>query len=142
MKAELDWLKGMNFVAKSEGGHRVVMDTQVESGGEASAPSPMEYQLMALLGCTAMDVVPILEKMKVPFSRFQIFAEAQRASEHPRVLTSVNLLFRLHAKKDAEPSLRRAVELSQTKYCSVSAMIAKTAKIEYSVEVVDDSTAV
>ncbi|MGH6830407.1 MAG: OsmC family protein [bacterium] len=142
MNAELEWLKGMTFVVRSGSGHRVVMDTKSEGGGENSAPSPMENVLMALLGCTAVDVIAILKKKKLRFSRLQVLAEAERAADHPRVFTSVTLVYRLFGDKSAASALKAAVALSQEKYCSVSAMVRKTAKLDYSLEVVPDAEAV
>ncbi len=93
----------------------------------------MELVLMALCGCTAMDIVTILRKKREPFTGLTVSAAAEQAAESPRVFTSVKLTYRVSGAV-SEKAMQDAVHLSETKYCSVAAMISKTAKIEYAIE--------
>jgi len=125
---------GTTFVAKANSNHWVVMDAKKEVGGSEAANSPMELVLMGLGGCTAMDVETILKKMKVPVEQFEIEIEADRSEEHPKVYTKIDLTFHFWGKDLPTDRLERAVELSETKYCSVSAMLKNSVDIKTSVE--------
>ncbi len=141
MKAEMEWKGGMLFSGVTESGHEVRVDAGPGGGGVNSAPSPMELVLIALMGCTGMDVVSILQKMKTPIKGLRLSVEAERATQPPRVYTSLKLRYSLYAPKTCEQEFQKAVELSQKKYCSVSAMLKKTANISYFLEVIEDGTA-
>ena len=125
-------LKGkLAFEGKTESGHSVLMDTKPESGGEGKAPSPMELVIMALGGCTGIDVVSILKKMRVNLESMTINIDSERATEHPKVFTKINLEYNFTGRNIKEDDVKRAIELSQQKYCSVSAMLKETAEITY-----------
>jgi len=98
-----------------------------------TAPGPMEYVLMALCACTATDVVSILRKKREPFSAVRVRAEAERAKEPPTVYTEIKLIYTIGGKV-AKKSAEDAVRLSKEKYCSVSQIVSKTAKITYAIE--------
>jgi putative redox protein len=128
------WTGGRQFVHRSATGHALVTDTPVDSGGANSAPTPMELVIMALAGCTGVDVVSILEGMRQPVRALEITAEYERADDHPRVFTRIELRYRLHG--DLDPArVDRAVALSKDKYCSVSAMLGGTVQIMHTVEI-------
>lgn len=139
MKAEMEWKGGMLFSGVTESGHEVRVDARPV--GVNSAPSPMELVLIALMGCTGMDVVSILQKMKTPIKGLRLSVEAERATQPPRVYTSLKLRYSLYAPKTCQQEFQKAVELSQKKYCSVSAMLKKTASITCFLEVIEDGTA-
>lgn len=118
------WTGGRRFVHRSHTGHALVTDTPAEHGGGGTAPSPMELVVMGLAGCTAVDVASILEGMRQPLRALTVSAGFERADDHPRVFTRIALHYRLEG--DLDPArVERAVALSQDKYCSVSAMLAR-----------------
>jgi putative redox protein len=131
MKAKVKWSEGLQFVGTAESGHALVLDTHAEVGGLEAGPSPMELVLLALGGCTGMDVVSILKKMRVEWARFEIGLEAERAEEHPKAFTKIHLTYRIWGADIPEDKLKKAIDLSLERYCSVGAMLGKRAKITY-----------
>ena len=97
----------------------------------------MELVLIALAGCTAMDVVDVLRKKRQPLVGLDVHVEAMRADEHPRVYTQIELVYHLRGKDLSKDAVARAIELSESKYCSVGAMLGKTAKIKTRYEIVN-----
>jgi putative redox protein len=122
------WAGGMRFVHRSASGHAVVTDAPAASGGGGSAPSPMEMVILGLIGCTGVDVVSILHKMKQPLASLEVSATSERAEEHPRVYTRIHVTYTLRGDLDAK-KVHRAVALSEKTYCSVTAMLRGTAEI-------------
>ncbi len=133
MKLEFQWHPEMQIVATTPSGHRVVMDNAEGDTG----PRPMELVLVALGGCTGMDVVSILRRMRVDFEDFRIEIEARRKESHPRVYVQVHLKYIFTGKDLPLRKLERAVELSQNKYCSVTAMLRCTATVTHEIVVHD-----
>lgn len=133
-EAVVTWSGGMAFAGRTGSGHEVVMDARVEVGGEDKGPRPTELLLAALGGCTGMDVVSILRKMRIEFDKLEMAIEAEEGTEHPRAFTSFQMVYRLWGKDVPEASYRRAVELSQSTYCSVSALYKKGASVGYRLE--------
>ena len=126
--ASAKWTEKMQFHATGNSGHSLTVD-----GDNKVANSPMELVLIALCGCTASDVVNILQKKREDLKGLTVTAHAEKAKEPPRVYTEIKLLYRIHgnvSRKAAED----AVRLSEGKYCSVSAMLGKTARITYAIE--------
>jgi putative redox protein len=133
MIASAEWKQGRIFAGRSESGHAITFDATAE---HTAGPSPMEAVLTALCACTAVDVVGILEKKREPLTGLTVSAQAEQPADAPRVFTSIHLTYRVHGnvtKKAAED----AVSLSKTKYCSVSLMLEKAVKIDYSIEYAD-----
>ena len=128
IKVELKQAYGMTVIARANSNHWIVMDSQEESGGHNAGPRPMELILMGLAGCTGMDVISILNKMKVKYNDFRIEITAEKATEHPKVYTKIHLKYRIWGDVP-EDKLSTAIELSRTKYCSVGAMLSKAAEI-------------
>ena len=122
MKAHLTQLQGMTFQANVEGTPSIVMDAEQKSQ-PILGPSPMQAALLAVMGCTASDIVWILNKQRVSFTRLEIEADADRAKEEPRVLTKIHLHYRVYGDGVKESALRRAIDLSTEKYCSVGIML-------------------
>jgi putative redox protein len=141
MKARVQWLDGRAFVGESGSGHAVVMDGAPESGGRNIGVRPMEMLLLGLGGCTAFDIVMILERMREKVTGLDIALEAERAGEDPKVFTHVKLIYKITGRNLKPANVERAVNLSAEKYCSASAMFAKTAKIEHSFEVIEEGEA-
>lgn len=135
VKVELKQAYGMTLMAKGNSNHWVVMDTAKEIGGNDAGPRPMELMLMALAGCTGMDVISILEKMHVKYNDFRIEITANKSSEHPKVYTKIFIKYRIWGEVP-EDKLISAIELSQVKYCSASAMLKKAAEITYDHEII------
>jgi putative redox protein len=131
LKARIKWLDGRAFVGESGSGHAVVMDGAPESGGRNIGVRPMEMLLLGLGGCTAFDVVMILEKSREKITSCEVGLEAERATEDPKVFTHVKLIYKLKGKNLKPAAVERAINLSAEKYCSASIMFGKTAKIEH-----------
>ena len=122
------WISDQKFEGISSSGHKIQLD-----GDKKSANSPMELVLIALCGCTGYDVVSILGKKREPFTSIEVRAEAERAANPPTVYTEIKLVYRVGGKV-SHKAVEDAVRLSEEKYCSVAAMLNKTAKISYSIE--------
>ncbi len=135
MKTNLRWLGKMAFAAKGESKQWVPMDANDAVGGEDSASRPMELIIMGLAGCTSMDVVSILKKMRVPLEDFEMEIDAERADEHPKVFTKIKVKYVFYGEGIKEKQVERAIELSENVYCSVSAMLRKSAEITTSFEI-------
>lgn len=130
MEAKVTWQKKMSFVGTGKFGLTVPIGTSIENGEDSSGFSPMELLLVGLAGCTAMDVISILEKKRQKVSRFEVRVNGERASEHPKVFTNIVVEYIVGGESIDRAAVDRAVELSETKYCSAMAIISKTAKIE------------
>lgn len=141
MKARVQWLDGRAFVGESGSGHAVVMDGAPDSGGRNIGVRPMEMMLLGLGGCTAFDVVMILERMREKVTGLDIALEGDRASEDPKVFTRVKLVYKITGRGLKPANVERAVNLSAEKYCSASAMFGKTATIEHAFEIIEDGAA-
>lgn len=138
MKARVQWLDGRAFVGESGSGHAVVMDGAPESGGRNIGVRPMEMLLLGLGGCTAFDIVMILERMRENVTGLDIALEGERAGEDPKVFTHVRLIYKITGRNLKPASVERAVNLSAEKYCSASAMFGKTATIEHRFEIIEE----
>jgi putative redox protein len=132
ISAKAIWTDNERYVAEATSRHAIVMDTATEK----TANSPMELVLIALCGCTASDVVGILRKKRESFASLEVSASGERSSGYPAVFTEISLLYRITGKVSRK-ALEDAVRLSKEKYCSVSAMLEKTAKITSKIEIVD-----
>jgi putative redox protein len=121
--------EGMSFVAESGSGHLITMDGSPEGGGRNLAPRPMEMVLIGTGGCTAYDVVLILRRGRHDVQSCEVRLEAQRASTDPKVFTEITMRFIVRGRNLDRAAVERAVALSHDKYCSATAMLAKTAVI-------------
>ena len=130
--AKAIWTDKERYIAEASSRHALVMDTAAEK----TASSPMELVLIALCGCTASDVDGILRKKREPFTSLEVSASGERAAGYPAVYTEINLVYRV-AGKVSRKAVEDAVHLSKGKYCSVSAMLEKTAKITFKIELVE-----
>lgn len=129
--AHVKWTGEQTFLAISPSGHSVPVDSDRESN---KAPGPMELVLMALGACTATDVVIVLQKKRQKLESLEVICSGERAANPPTVWTKLELLYRLRGELD-ETAVKRAIELSEEKYCSVSAMLRKTASLTWRYEI-------
>lgn len=130
-EAKATWTDGQQFTGIATSGHAIILD-----GDKKTASSPIELVLIALCGCTGYDVVSILQKKREPFTHLEVRAQAERATGYPSVFTEIKLTYRVSGKVSRK-AVEDAVRLSKEKYCSVSAMLERTAKITASIEYVD-----
>lgn len=135
MEVNLNLERNMRLIGKNKQGLEVIFDTDPSVGGENTAPKPMETFLMALGACTSMDVLSILRKKRKTIQGFSVKLIGERAREHPMVFTKVHLVYELVSPDATIDDLNRSIELSQTKYCSASAMF-KEAGCEVSWEAI------
>jgi putative redox protein len=131
ISAKAIWTENERYIGEASSHHAIVMDTAKEK----TANTPMELVLIALCGCTASDVVGILKKKREPFTTLEVSAEGERADGYPAVYTQIKLKYRVEGKVSAK-AMEDAVRLSKEKYCSVSAMLEKSAKINFEIEYV------
>ena len=131
---------GMSFIAETGSGHAVIMDGAPEGGGKNLGPRPMEMVLLGTGGCTAYDVVLILQRGKQDVRGCDVKLTAERAETEPKVFTKIHFHFTVRGRNLKEATVERAVKLSHEKYCSASIMLAKTASMTHSFEIIDDLT--
>lgn len=128
MIAKAEWQHDQVYAATSDSGHKLTFDSAGVEG-----PSPMQCVLMSLCSCTSVDVISILTKKREPFTGLTVSATAEKAQGSPSVFTRIELIYRVTGQVN-QKSMEDAVRLSKEKYCSVSAMLEKTAKITYTIE--------
>lgn len=128
-----DFLGGMAFETELNG-HKLIIDVDKESGGEDLGMRPKALMLASLMGCTGMDVAALMKKMQVDCKKFEMDVQAPLSEEHPKVYTSIELIYRFEVSEEDKPKCEKAVKLSQEKYCGVSAMLAKVCPLEYRIE--------
>jgi putative redox protein len=133
--ATVKWMGNEEFLATMPSGQAVTFDAASE---RKKGPSPMETLLGALGACTSVDVVSILQKKRQQLQSLEVSVSGERAPEPPTVWTKIEIVYRLTGKLD-DKAVRDAIELSETKYCSVAAMLSKTAKITYRYEILPSS---
>jgi putative redox protein len=139
MECTVEWLaaSGMAFSAQTGSGHLLVMDGAPDGGGQNLAARPMETLLAGAGGCTAYDVVLILKRGRHPITGCSVKLRAERATTDPKVFTSIHYHFVVRGRGLPPAAVARAVELSHDRYCSATAMLAKTASISHSHEIVE-----
>ena len=133
MKARVKWVEKRTFLGESGSGHSVVMDGAPDSGGRDLGIRPMETLLVGMGGCTAFDVVHILEKARETVIDCELEIEADRAEEDPKVFTQIKIRYIVSGKNLSRDKVQRAVDLSAEKYCSASIMLGKAANISHEV---------
>jgi putative redox protein len=129
--AKVQWIGEQRFVAVGPSGHALAIDSDRHSN---TGPGPMELLLMALGACTATDIVIILEKKRQRLDSLEVLCSGERAADPPQVWTKLDILFRLRGKLE-EGGVKQAIELSEEKYCSVSATLKKTAELTWRYEI-------
>ena len=137
MNLSVNWVDGMLMVGKSHSGHSITMDGPIEIGGENLGVRPMEMLLLGVAGCTMIDVVTTLKKMRQNLTHCETKISAERADEHPKVFTDIHIHFIVQGKDLDSKKVDKAITLSAEKYCSASIMLGKTAKITHDFEVLE-----
>jgi putative redox protein len=139
MKARIKWVQDVMFLGESGSGHSVVMDGAPDAGGRNLGVRPMEMLLLGLGGCSAFDVVMILKRGREQVTDCVVEIDGERATTDPKVFTNVTLRYVISGRALDPNKVERAVSLSAEKYCSATAMFAKTAKISHQIEIIDES---
>ena len=137
MNISVEWIDGMLMVGKSDSGHAIVMDGPPEIGGENLGVRPMEMLLLGMTGCTVIDVISTLKKMREDVIDCQAEVSADRSEEYPKVFTNIHVHFVLRGKQLNPLKVDKAIKLSAEKYCSASIMIGKTAIITHDYEIIE-----
>ena len=137
MKARVKWVEKRTFLGESGSGHSVVMDGAPDAGGRDLGVRPMETLLLGMGGCTAFDVVHILERARETVIDCELEIEADRAEEDPKVFTQIKIRYIVSGKNLSRDKVQRAVDLSAEKYCSASIMLGKVANISHEVVLKD-----
>ncbi len=132
-----DWQSGMMFETELNG-HKLIMDAAENVGGTNKGPRPKPLMLAALAGCTGMDVVSILGKMRVEVTKFRVWVEAQQTEEHPKHYAEIKLIYEFTGKDLPMDKLEKAVSLSEEHYCGVNAVYKKAMKVTYEIRVNKD----
>ena len=138
MDVILNWKGKMLFEGAGGSGFVQKLDTDTSVGGDDSGARPMEFIALGLAGCTAMDVISILQKKKQPVSDFKVQLHAERADEHPKVFTEAVIEYLVTGSGVDEAALLRAIELSAEKYCPAQAMLSKAFPIRMTYKILDD----
>lgn len=136
MKTTIHWHDRASFIGETDSGHALVMDGPPDMGGKNLGPRPMEMLLLGLGGCTAFDVVMILQRARQPVVDCIVEVEAERAEEVPRIFTRIHVHFRIYGDGLSDKQVKRAVEMSATKYCSASIMLGKSAEVTHDYEII------
>ncbi|HLW05755.1 MAG TPA: OsmC family protein [Azoarcus sp.] len=137
MECTVKWLDGVSFVAETGSGHLVTMDGAPDAGGRNLAPRPMEMMLAGAGGCSAFDVVLILQRSRQEVTDCRVKLVAERAESDPKVFTKIGFHYTVSGRNLKPNIVERAIHLTADKYCSASVMLGKTAKIEHTWEIVE-----
>ena len=138
MKATVNWQKDMVFIGKSASGFRVQMDSDPAFGGTNSGVRPMEMIALGLAGCTAMDVLSILQKKRQRVTQFEVRIDAPRSADYPQVFTSAVITYVVSGRNVDETALLRSIELAATKYCPAQIMLEQAFPMDLHYEIYED----
>jgi len=131
-KVSVNWTEEMSFEA-TVNDHKIMLDAVEAVGGKNRGPRPKPLTLVSLGGCTGMDVVSILKKMRVEFDSFNVEVEAKLTDEHPKYYDQIRIIYKFKGKDLPKDKIEKAVNLSQDRYCGVTAMLSKSSKIEHEI---------
>lgn len=136
MKVEIKKIDGLKLLGKDDSGHEIYIDTKTEYGGHESGPTPMNLLLLALGSCTLMDVISIIDKMKVDYDDIKVQVDGKRRDEHPKTYKDIEIKYIVYGNNPDESRIKKAIDLSIKKYCSVHEMLAASATISSSFEII------
>jgi putative redox protein len=134
--AKVTYTNGLQFVGESSSGHAIVMDGDPKVGGHNTGLRPMELLLVGLGGCAGMDVISIMKRKKQDVTGLDINVKGQKAENYPKKFTDINIEFIIKGRNISEDALKKSIDLSMNKYCSVKATLEGTAKINYSYKII------
>ncbi|MGE5894349.1 MAG: OsmC family protein [bacterium] len=137
MEARVKYVDGLQFVGETPSGHAIVMDGDPEVGGSNTGVRPTELLLLGLGGCSGMDVISILKKKKQKVAGFEVRIDGKKADDHPKKFTDITIRFIVTGRDISEEAVKKAVDLSMEKYCSVKAALEGGAKISFSYEIIE-----
>lgn len=137
MKASVTWDHGLTFAGTADSGFTINLGGSTAVGGDDDGFRPMELILTGLIGCTAMDVISILQKKRQAVTAFRVTAEAERAETYPKVFTHIHIHYIVEGHQVDPKAVERAMELSETRYCSAQAMLAPTVDMTLTYEIVE-----
>ena len=137
MEGSVVWKGKMGFTGKAGSGFSLPLDTSVETGGDDQGFRPMELLLVGLAGCTSMDVISILQKKQQQVNGFEVKVNGERATDHPKVFTQIEVEYIVTGANINPAAVERAVELSETKYCSAYATLSKAVKIGHKITILE-----
>jgi putative redox protein len=132
---KIDWKEGLAFETTLDG-HKLIVDAKEENGGSGKGPRPKPLMMVALAGCTGMDVVSVLKKMRVELEGFSVQIEGEITDEHPKHFTAMHIIYEFQGHDLPMDKLQKAIELSQERYCGVSASYKKAMQITYEIKLV------
>ena len=138
LEAKVKWIEGLQFVGESGTGHAIVMDADKEVGGSNTGMRPTELLLIGLGGCSGMDVASVLQKKKQKISGVEANVKGEKSKDYPQKFTDIEIEFVVTGKDISEEAVKKAVELSMTKYCSVKATLEGSAKVTYSFRIIQE----
>ena len=136
MKISVNWQEQMTFEAEVNG-HKIILDADDKVGGRNLGPRPKPLLLVALAGCTGMDVISILAKMRLEPEYFNVDVDAAMTEDHPKYYNKIKIIYEFRGKDLPLEKLEKAIKLSQEKYCGVSAMLGKSAEMSYEIKILD-----
>jgi len=136
--AKVTYVQGLQFVGESSSGHAIVMDSDPEVGGHNTGPKPMELLLIGIGGCSGMDVVSILKKKRQDITGIEVNVKGEEAEDYPKKYTGITLEFIVRGRNISEDAVKKAIDLSMNKYCSVKATIEGSAKVNFSYRIVSE----
>ncbi len=137
-KAKITYTGGLQFVAEADSRHAIVMDGEEKFGGKDSGPRPMELLLMGIGGCSGMDVVSILKKKRERLTGLEVNVDGKMAEDYPHKYTHITIEYVVKGKGLSEEAVKRAIQLSMDKYCSVKATLEGAAKITFRYRIVEE----
>lgn len=131
----VSWLGNMAFEADIDG-HKIILDASEDVGGENKGPKPKPFMLVALAGCTGMDVVSLMKKMRINVKKVNIIVDGELTEEHPKQFHSMHIIYEFHGTDLPLEKIRKAVDLSQERYCGVSATYRKALNVTSEIKII------
>lgn len=138
LDAKITYIKGLQFIGDSSSGHAIVMDGDPSVGGHNTGPRPMELLLLGAGGCSGMDVISILKKKRQEVTGLEIRVKGKKAEDYPKKFTHITLEFIVKGRDISEEAVKKAIELSMNKYCSVKATLEGAVKIGFSYKIIQE----
>jgi putative redox protein len=139
LHASITYVEDMQFIGKASSGHEIVMDSDPSVGGHNAGVRPTELLLLGIGGCSGMDVISILRKKRQKVTGFAINVKGKRAEDYPKKFTEITIEFSVKGRHISEEAVKRAIDLSMNKYCSVKATLEGSAKISFSYKIIQEA---